>query len=406
MLRLGLFIYDHLGGRISLPRAKTVDLQNHPAGLPLKPQYASGFEYSDCVVDDSRLVILNAMDARARGASMNARSRCLSAERTDRHWVLTAEPAGGGARKQITSRVLINAAGPWVSQVSRGVIRADTAGKVRFGKGSHIVLPRMFDHDRAYIFQNADRRIVFAIPYEQDFTLIGTTEQNYEGDPADAQIDESEIDYLCSSASGYFRVPIERETIKWSYSGVRTLYGDRNAKLKDVSRDYHLELDAPPEGAPLLTIYGGKITTYRRLAEAALSRLASHLRIGTPWTAKGILPGGDAPSEGMGAVVQVLQRSHPFLAPTHIGRLVRAYGTRAALILKGARSAKDLGEAFGSDLTEAEIRYLMTHEWARTAADVLWRRSKLGLCFNSAEVQRLETWMASVGVHSEPEAGR
>ena len=406
MLRLGLFIYDHLGGRISLPPAQTVDLRNHPAGLPLKPQYTSGFEYSDCVVDDSRLVILNAMDARARGASMNPRTRCVSAERTNGHWVLSVERAGEPGRTRVTARVLINAAGPWVSEVSRDVIRAGTAGNVRLDKGSHIVLPRLFDHDRAYIFQNADGRIVFAIPYEQEFTLIGTTEQNYRGDPANAQIDESEIDYLCSSASDYFRVPVEREKIVWTYSGVRTLCDDGNSKPQDVSRDYLLELDAPPGGAPLLTVYGGKLTTYRSLAEAALSRLAAYLKVGSQWTAKGILPGGDSPPEGMGAVVQDLQRSYPFLARTHLGRLVRAYGTRAALILNGARSAKDLGDAFGCDLTEAEIRYLMTHEWAKTAADVLWRRSKLGLCFNAAEVQRLENWMASVRVPSVPEASR
>jgi glycerol-3-phosphate dehydrogenase len=401
LLRLGIFIYDHVGGRISLPPAKTVDLKTDPAGLPLKPHYTFGFEYSDCVVDDSRLVIVNAMDARARGASMNPRTRCLSAERTDRHWLLTVEPADEAVRRRISARVLINAAGPWVSEVSRDVIHDRTARKVRLDKGSHIVLPRIFDHGRAYIFQNADGRILFAIPYQQDFTLIGTTEQDYCGDPADAQIDQYEVDYLCSSASNYFRVPVERDAIVWTYSGVRALYDDGTSKAQEVGRDYVLELDAPPDSAPLLILYGGKLTTYRGLAEAALSRVASYLPMGSPWTARAILPGGDAPAEGMAAVARELQRSYPFIARTHIDRLVRAYGTQAALILQGARSAKDLGQPFAGDLTEAEIRYLVTYEWARTAADVLWRRSKLGLRFNAADVRQVESWMASVHPPSE-----
>ena len=389
MMRLGLLIYDHLGGKTILPPAKTIDLRTDPAGLPLQSKYSTAFEYSDCSVDDSRLVILNAIDASGHGASMNPRTRCVSAERQTDKWLLSVERKA--AVSQISARVLVNAAGPWVNHVSRDVVHANADIAVRLDKGSHIIVGRLFDHDRAYVFQNADGRIVFAIPYERDFTLIGTTEEDYQGDPAAVAIDESEIEYLCRTVSEYFRKPVARQQIVWTYSGVRALYGGAEAKAQELSRDYLLELDAAAGKAPLLTVYGGKITTYRRLAEAALAKLAPHLKIGSAWTAGALLPGGDAK---MSNLLEFGLREYPFLAQAHMERLVAAYGTRINLVLNDVRNAGDMERCFGSDLTEAEVRYLMEFEWAQTAADVLWRRSKLGLRFSPAEASRLEAWMA------------
>jgi glycerol-3-phosphate dehydrogenase len=399
LLRLGLFIYDHLARGITLPPARGIDLRNDPAGAALKPHYVFGFEYSDCTVDDSRLVILNAIDARNRGARLESRTRCSAAERKSGRWNLTLTAALTGARSEISARVLVNAAGPWAGEVSRDIVHAGAQARLRLDKGSHIVVRRLFEHDRAYVFQNADGRIVFAIPYEQDFTLIGTTEEDFRGDPATAAIDASEIDYLCAAAGQYFRKPVSREAVVWTYSGVRALHDNGALKSQKLSRDYRLELDAPKNEAPLLTFYGGKLTTYRRLAETALARLAPHLPMSGPWTSAAILPGGDAPEGGMRAVADALTRLYPFLARSHVERLVRAYGTRAASLIGGARCSGDLGEWFGADLTEAELRYLIREEWAETAADVLWRRSKLGLHFPPDEIYRLETWIASARVN-------
>jgi glycerol-3-phosphate dehydrogenase len=395
LLRLGLFLYDHLAAGISLPPARSVDLRNDPAGAPLKPHYVFGFEYSDCTVDDSRLVILNAIDARSRGARLQSRTRCIAAERRSGHWDLTLEAAATGARTSVSARVLVNAAGPWAGEVSRDIVHAQATARLRLDKGSHIVVRRLFEHDRAYIFQNADGRIVFAIPYEQDFTLIGTTEEDFHGNPGTAAIDSHEMDYLCAAASEYFRRPVTRDAVVWTYSGVRALYDDGASKPQSLSRDYVLELDTAKDKALLLAIYGGKLTTYRRLAEAALARLAPHLPMSGAWTANAMLPGGDAPAGGMSAVADSLARLYPFLARTHVNRLVRAYGTRAASLLGNASCGADLGQWVGADLTEAELHYLIGEEWAETAADVLWRRSKLGLRFGPEEVSRLESWMVS-----------
>ena len=396
MLRLGLFLYDHLGWNITLPPTASIDLKHDPVGAALKPEFVFAFEYSDCAADDSRLVILNAVDARARGARIAPRTRCVSAERQGTQWNLTLEAVGTLACENVSARVLVNAAGPWVDEVSRRVVHTNARPKVRLDKGSHIVVRRLFDHDRAYIFQNADGRIVFAIPYQQDFTLIGTTEQIYAGDPASVKIGENEIDYLCAAASEYFRMPVRRDGVVWTYSGVRPLYDDGASSAQKVSRDYVFELDAPKGQAPLLIVYGGKLTTYRRLAEAALARLAPHIGKRTSWTATAPLPGGDVPPGGMQEVIDSLRRDYPFLARPHLERLGRAYGTRARVILNGARGAHDLGRCFGGDLTEAEIRYLIAEEWAETAADILWRRSKLGLRFNPEDVASLEKFLAEM----------
>lgn len=404
LLRLGLFLYDNLGGRKLLPGTRTLDLRRDAAGAPLKPGFARAFEYSDCWVQDSRLVVLNAMDAKARGATLETGTRFISAERRADVWVLEMETAAG-ARQKITAKALVNAAGPWVADVLTQRIRANSNAKVRLVQGSHIVVRKLFDHDRCYIFQNGDGRIIFAIPYEQDFTLIGTTDQDYTGDPALVAATPQEIAYLCSAASEYFAKPIRQEDVVWTYSGVRPLYDDGASKAQEATRDYVLTLDAPGTAAPLLSVFGGKITTYRRLAEAVLDKLGPHLPATTQkpkgWTAHEPLPGGDFPATGFDDLLRGLQQRYPFLKAAHAWRLARTYGTRADLLLGGAKSLADLGQSFGADLTEREVLYLMREEWARTADDILWRRSKLGLKVAPTDVAALMRFMASAGAAQE-----
>lgn len=404
LLRLGLFLYDHLGGRKRLPGTRTLDLTRDAAGEPLKPGFIRGFEYSDCWVQDSRLVVLNAMDAKARGATIETATRFVAAERRADRWVLTLATAGGGVR-QVQARTLVNAAGPWVADVLTQRIRANTPAKVRLVQGSHIVVRKLFDHDRCYIFQNADGRIIFAIPYEREFTLIGTTDQDYQGDPAKVAATPQEIAYLCAAASEYFKAPITESDVVWTYSGVRPLYDDGASKAQEATRDYVLTLDAPGSAAPLLSVFGGKITTYRRLAEAVLEKLGpmlpEALKKPKGWTGGEPLPGGDFPVTGFADLLADLQKRYPFLAPGHAWRLARTYGTRADLLLGGATCAADLGRKFGADLTEREVLYLMKHEWARRAEDILWRRSKLGLHLSAVESAALDQYMAHVPVSAE-----
>ncbi len=383
LLRLGLFVYDHLGGRKILPATTTVDLTQGALGLPLRRRYTTGFEYSDCWVDDARLVALNAVDAAERGAVIRTRTRCSRADREGRHWRLALNARG--RHEAMTADVLVNAAGPWVGLTSETVLRLPGAAKVRLVKGSHIVVRKLFEHDRAYLFQNADGRVVFAIPYEDEFTLIGTTDIDYHGDPTAPAASAEEITYLCRLASGYFREPVHPEQVVWSYSGVRPLYDDGHAKAKDATRDYVLTLDAPYGEAPVLTVYGGKITTYRRLAEEAMARLGRYFAPSRPWTSGAPLPGGDFSWDGVPAKVAEARARWPFLSEAQARRLVRAYGTRLDRVLGGATDADALGAAFGHGLTEQELRYLMRHEWAETAEDVLWRRSKLGLHLGAGE---------------------
>lgn len=396
LLRLGLFLYDHLGGRKRLPPTRSLDLTRDETGRPLAPgRFTSGFEYSDCFVDDARLVVLNARDAADRGAVIRTRTRAIEIKQADGLWQVTIEDKDSRARDTIKARALINAGGPWVEDVlSRGA-GVNARAKVRLVQGSHIVVPRLYDHDRAYIFQNADGRIVFAIPYRNDFTLIGTTDRDYEGDPAKVVATADEIAYLCASVSEYLAQPVSPESVVWTYAGVRPLYDDGVSEAKATTRDYVFELDTPG-GLPLLSIFGGKITTYRRLAEEALERLAPYLGNNESkegWTAKSSLPGGDLDVSSMPALTGELLRDYPFLEPSHATRLANAYGTLARQLLGTARNATDLGQSFGATLTEAEVKYLMAHEWAMTAEDVVWRRSKLGLHLSTAEVAILGDWI-------------
>jgi glycerol-3-phosphate dehydrogenase len=390
MLRLGLFAYDHLGGRDILPASTAVDLLGSPLGAPLKRRFRRAFEYSDCWVDDARLVVLNALDAAERGAVICTRARCARAERSGT-WRLILHR--GRQREEARARVLVNAAGPWVGQVAETVIRLPATAPVRLVKGSHIVVRRLFEHDHAYIFQNTDRRIVFAIPYESAFTLIGTTDRDFAGDPGAVLPNEHEITYLCRAASVYFREEIGPQQVVHAFAGVRSLHDDGSRKAEDVTRDYEIVLDAPKDEAPLLTIYGGKITTFRRLAEAALARLAPYLPMQPPWTAHAPLPGGDFAWDGRDALVERARGLWPFLGDAHARRLVAAYGTRLDRIMEGARGFDDLGPRFGEELTAAEVRYLMRYEWAQTAEDVLWRRSKLGLHLDSDGQAALSAFM-------------
>jgi glycerol-3-phosphate dehydrogenase len=398
LLRLGLFLYDHIGGRKLLPATRSVDLAHDEVGRPLVAgRFTKGFEYSDCFVDDARLVVLTARDAANRGAEIHTRTRAVEIRQSDAIWHVTVEDTGTGAISTIRARALVNAAGPWVEQVLAKGAGVNARAKVRLVQGSHIVVPKLYDHDRAYIFQNGDGRIVFVIPYQDDFTLIGTTDRDYQGDPAKVKASAEEISYLCDSVSEYLAHPVRPEDVVWSYAGVRPLYDDGASEAKAATRDYVFELDTPG-GAPLLSIYGGKITTYRRLAEEALERLSPYLRSAKArdgWTAKSPLPGGELDVSAITALTAELQRSHPFLSAVHANRLARAYGTRAAKVLGSAKSMTDLGVWFGATLTESEVRYLMSNEWARTAEDVVWRRSKLGLRLSAAEVAALDDWIAA-----------
>jgi glycerol-3-phosphate dehydrogenase len=399
MLRVGLYLYDHLGGRERLPGTRVVDLAGDAAGAPLKPgAFSAAFEYSDCWVDDARLVVLNARDAADRGATLRVGTLAHSAAREGGLWRVTLEDMASGRRDTIAARALVNGAGPWVEEVLEGRLGMSARGRVRLVEGAHIVVPALFDHDRAYLFQNPDGRVVFAIPYEGAFTLIGTTDRDYAGDPAATRPEPEEIAYLCDTASAAFARPVAPADVVWAYSGVRPLYDDGAGDAKSASRDYVLELDATEGQAPLLSIIGGKITTYRRLAEAAMAALAPHLPqrkgLAAGWTGTTPLPGGEFEIDAFDQFAARLMRSFPFLGKAHAVRLARAYGTRAWVLLGRARSMAGLGRQFGATLTEAEVRYLMVHEWARCAEDVVWRRSKLGLHMSVGEIAGLEDWIS------------
>jgi glycerol-3-phosphate dehydrogenase len=387
LIRLGLFLYDHLGGRRRLPGTETLRLRAHSYGAPLQERVTDGFAYSDCWVQDARLVVLNARDAALRGATILTRTALRSARREGGLWRATLAGEGGAVR-EVASRALVNAAGPWVTDLlASAAIRSRAA--VRLVKGSHIVVPRLYDGEQAYILQNDDRRIVFVIPYEEAFTLIGTTDVPFTGDPVDVAIDEEETRYLCRAVSRWFARPVAPADVVWSYAGVRPLYDDRASSASAVTRDYVFDLDGT-DGAPALSIFGGKITTYRRLAEHALEKLAPFFpAAGAPWTAGAKLPGGDLPGDDPEAFAAELRREHPFLDEPWARRLARSYGTDARRVLGGARTREALGREFGAGLTEREVDWLVGEEWARTAEDILWRRSKLGLRLKPEEARAL-----------------
>ncbi len=390
MLRAGLFLYDHLARRAVLPGTKTLNLRRCLQGAPLHPHFAKGFEYSDCWADDARLVVLNAVDAAERGAVIATRTECLSLDRSPDKWTATLK-AAGGAPYQVDARVIVNAAGPWVDDLLGRMGRRANRGNLRLVKGSHIVTRKLFEGDHAYIFQSPDGRVIFAIPYEEDFTLIGTTEQDWSLDQGEVRISSEETAYLCETINRYFTKAITSDDVIWSYAGVRPLFDDQNESASVVTRDYVFDLDADNDRlAPALSIFGGKLTTYRKLAEQAVEKLTPYFGdIAPSWTAAAPLPGGDFnPAE-----IAALQAKHharwPWLPDAQSQRMTKAYGTRLAQVIGDAGSLQELGQDFGAGLYTAEVNYLKTHEFAQTAEDIIWRRSKLGLRLNAEEQMAL-----------------
>jgi glycerol-3-phosphate dehydrogenase len=408
MVRIGLFMYDHLARREVLPGSRSVDLRRHAAGAALKPQFKRGFVYSDGWVDDARLVVLNALDARAKGAEVLTRTRCVCALRDAEGWTAVLESAD--KQRTVRARAVVNAAGPWAESFLRGVAHAAegealATRHLRLVKGSHIVVPRLFTHDHAYIFQNPDKRITFAIPYQNDFTLIGTTDIELHGDdPGAARIGDDEIEYLCAQASRYFRKAVTPAEVVWTYSGVRPLLDDDAGDPSAVTRDYLLESNTG--AAPLLSVWGGKITTFRKLAEDAADEIGRMLGEARPaWTGGAFLAGGELsgwigasngasrPDDDFERFVAAVRARYPWLDAGLARRLARAYGARIAEVLGEARSMADMGSAVAPGLHERELRYLQDQEWAVSGDDVLWRRSKLGLHFTPQERERVGAWM-------------
>ncbi len=397
MIRAGLFLYDNLARRELLAGSQTINLRDHIVGAPLKKNLSKAFIYSDAWVDDARLVVLNAIDAQARGATVLTRTTCVNAKRSATTWHAQLQ-SEKGVQHSVTARALVNAAGPWAAQFLSDHAHAPQQKSLRLVKGSHIVVRKMFDHDHAYIFQNNDKRIIFAIPYERDFTLIGTTDVEYRGTIGAAKIDDDEINYLCAQANRYFERAISAADVVWSYCGVRPLLEDASDDPSAVTRDYSLELDTSQ--APLLNVWGGKITTFRKLAEEAADLLVAPLDITRgAWTKGALLPGGDL-SDWIGApqrpdvdftrFVNAVALQYPQLSRDLLQRLCRAYGARITVLLGNG----ELGEEIAPGLFVAELNFLYKHEWARSADDVLWRRSKLGLHFDEAAKAAVNQWCA------------
>ena len=390
MLRAGLFLYDHIGGKGSLKKTRSIDMRKHPAGAPLEGQYRHGFEYSDGWVDDARLVVLNAIDAAERGARIRTRTPVTAARREGDLWHVEA------GVENFTARALVNAGGPGADDLAR-LVGENPAYGIRRVRGSHIVVPKLFDHECAYILQQPDTRICFAIPWEDDFTLIGTTDADHHGSLDDVEASEDEIRYLCDAANRYFQRDVTPDDVVHTYAGVRALVDDGSGRPEAASRGYELAMSAAGRGAPILGIYGGKITSYRHVAQDAVEKLAARLPLlkGKGWTATTPLPGGDIDKHAQPYLFEVLGEDYPFLSAEDVVRIGRAYGTRAVDWLDDAKSWSDLGRAFGAGLSEAEVTYLQTREWAQTAEDILWRRSKLGLHMSDAEQAALREYLGA-----------
>ena len=393
LIRLGLFLYDHLGGREILPGTRTQSLEETPEGAPLQARFAKAYEYSDCWIEDSRLVVLNARDAEARGASILPRTKVESAARDGDLWRIETRNTENGEVKTHFAKMLVNAGGPWVGDIIQTKVRLNSNEGVRLVRGSHIVTRKLYDHDKCYFFQGTDGRIIFAIPYETDFTLIGTTDAEHDDPSNKPSCTPEERSYLLNFANQYFEQNLSNDDVVWTYSGVRPLYDDGASSATAATRDYTLKVDAQG-GAPVLNVFGGKITTYRRLAESALDKIAEHLpHTKGKWTAGVPLPGGDFPVDGFDALVETLKDNFLFLHDFWARRVVRADGTEAAEVLGDAQSADDLGQDFGATLTEAEVTWLMEKEYAFTAQDIVWRRNKLGLRMTADEIAVLDEWM-------------
>ncbi|MGB7241560.1 MAG: glycerol-3-phosphate dehydrogenase [Sulfitobacter sp.] len=391
LIRLGLFLYDNLGGRKILPGTRTVDLTTDPAGNALREKFKKAYEYSDCWVEDSRLVALNARDAMARSAQVMTRTEVMSAVQSGGEWDIQIQDENGV--RDMRARMIVNAGGPWVGDIIQNTVRLKTSDGVRLVRGSHIVTKRLYDHDKCYFFQGSDGRIIFAIPYETDFTLLGTTDIDHTDASTPPTCTQEEEDYLCAFASEYFKKPVTGKDVVWRYSGVRPLFDDGASSATAATRDYTLKLDTSA-GAPVLNVFGGKITTYRRLAESALEKINDVLGgDAEKWTAGAALPGGDFPVGDVERLVNEASAKFAFLGNTWSRRLIKAYGKDVFKLLEGAKSVSDLGQDFGATLTAREVTWLMQHEFAVTAEDVVWRRSKLGLRLNAQQIKNLDDWM-------------
>ncbi len=401
MIRLALLLYDHMGGRKLLPKTRVLHLHSDEAGEPLHPRLTKAFEYSDGWVDDARLVVLNARDASQRGAQILTRTQVIGAAAINGGWTVTLRDTDSRVERDIRTHALVNAAGPWVENVLRDIAERSSQARVRLVRGSHIVTPKLYAHDRAYFFQGSDGRIVFAIPYEQDFTLIGTTDADHAGPDQPPECTDNEAQYLIDFVAEYLHKPVSHEDIVWRFSGVRSLYDDGAATATQATRDYVLDLSMRP--SPLLSVFGGKITTYRKLAEAAVTQLLSAIsKDAAPWTAGVPLPGGDFATGGAEALAKDLTDRHPFLDQRWAARLVRCYGTEAGVLLGGARTATDLGQDFGATITAKELDWAIAQEWVRCADDFLWRRSKLGLRLSKAQADEVSEYIAAAVSSKSP----
>ena len=400
LIRMGLFLYDNLGGRKLLPASRSINLTNDQAGVPLKSVFKKGFEYSDCWVDDARLVVLNAQDAATRGADILSYNKVETARRQNGVWVITSRSQDNSVQTH-QAKILVNASGPWINLVQDAIHTPDVSS-IRMVRGSHIVVPRIFDNDNCYILQISDNRIVFAIPYEEAFTLIGTTDSDYEGNPENVSISHEEVQYLCSSIGRYFTKDVNPEDVVWSYSAVRPLLEDGKAKAQAASRDYRIEID-DVQNLPLINIYGGKITTYRKLAEDVLTKINQFISCSnSSWTADSPLPGGDFQSGGYSKLVAELVNEYSFLSQQYVSRMARLYGTTVRKILGNARTPDDLGQRFGDHLSQVEVDYLIEHEWATCVDDIIWRRTKEGLRLSVKQIKQLETYIQNRDSRLEP----
>jgi len=394
LIRMGLFLYDHLSRRNRLPASHLINLDEGVEGYALQTKFRKGFMYSDCWVDDARLVILNAMAARENGATILPRTKCISVKRENDHWEVHLIDVITQKERTIIARMLVDAAGPWVDRVMKKIIHQNSPSKLKLVKGSHIVVPKLFEGEHAYLLQNPDKRVIFAIPYEHQFTLIGTTEVDFSGDPSTASIDEGEKKYLCESINRYFKQSISPDNIVWSYSGVRPLQDNAKCDASSTTRDYQLKIDTEKNQAPLLTVFGGKITTFRTLSEHALEKIKPFFdSCGDAWTKNSPLPGGDFKHGSFKEFLLKIGHLYPWLPEKTRQRLAHQYGTNMHAILAEAHGITGLGEDFGHGLYAREVEYLMENEWAENIDDILWRRTKLGLFFLESEKEKLKNWI-------------
>ena len=404
LIRLGLFLYDNMGGRKILPATSSIDLKTAPEGKPLEDKYQRAYEYSDCWVEDSRLTLLNVRDAKKRGADIFARTKVTSAKNKDGVWEISLQDKSGDMAI-CKAKMIVNAGGPWVENVIQNVARLNTRQGVRLVRGSHIVTKRLYDHDKCYFFQGTDGRIMFSIPYEEDYTLIGTTDAEHSDVREKPVCSEGEAVYMIDFVNHYFKKKLTREDVIWTYSGVRPLYDDGSNSATAATRDYVIRLDNSA-GAPVLNIFGGKITTYRKLAETALGDIdAVFMKDTGSWTAGAALPGGDVAVDGINQLQTALASQLPFLDPFTTRRLVRQYGTQCAEIFSRINSPEDMGEPFGHGIFAHEIDWAIANEWVRSAEDFLWRRSKMGLRLSKAQAEILDTYIKKKNEAEQKAAG-